>query len=161
MRYLPVSATPQPLLYVAEAPRNDEVHLHFESVSTLRESPTHPTKTKTSGMSPHLRLQFLCVLLHCGLVAIHIALFVVYLCHFEHSVTFDINSFSTNWLPSIVSGVSQAIGTVRCPLLLISSEDRLLNCIDHIGNPGIARPPYSTLSSAQQPRHQANPHGGP
>lgn len=74
------------------------------------ENTYHRVEAGSKGRS-HQHL--LCFMLHCGLVAIHVVLVVIYIRHLEHSVTFDINSFSTNFLPSIVSAVSQAIGTVR------------------------------------------------
>lgn len=66
-----------------------------------------------AGSNSRSHQHLLCFMLHCGLVAIHVVLVVIYVRHLEHSVTFDINSFSTNFLPSIVSAVSQAVGTVR------------------------------------------------
>ena len=54
-----------------------------------------------------------CIALHSGLIASHIALLVVVVNHYEHSITFSYDQFSNIWLPQIVTVVSQLIGTVR------------------------------------------------
>lgn len=53
----------------------------------------------------------LCTVLHFGLVAAHIILFVIYSHHYERSVVANLDSFSSNWLPLIVTTVSQVVGT--------------------------------------------------
>lgn len=66
-----------------------------------------------AGSNNHSYQQLLCLILHCGLVAIHVVLAVIYAHHLEHSVAFDINSFSMNWFPFIVMAISQAISAMR------------------------------------------------
>lgn len=69
----------------------------------------------------HPRRQYHCTVLHVVLVVAHIFLFVVYSRHFEHKISVDINTFSTTWLPLLVTTALQTLGTVGsvCPNLTI------------------------------------------
>lgn len=59
----------------------------------------------------------ICVSLHVVLVVVHVVLFGVYSHHYERGLTFNISSFTSNWLPFIVTTILQVIGTVRFPAL--------------------------------------------
>lgn len=112
MHYLPVSATPQP---IARTMKDSEGTLRTGDSDTASYSPAASTPGNGGEHTPgaHRRPQVLCVSLHGGLVITHVVLLVVYVYHFEHAAAFDINPFSTNWLPFIVTFISQATGTVR------------------------------------------------
>lgn len=95
-------------------PQESEVPLRMDDSDTgsYSEQGAFLPERDKANMSLHRRLQLLCVAVHGGLVAIHVVLLVVYIYHLEHAAAFDISSFSTNWLPFIVTLVSQSIGTV-------------------------------------------------
>ena len=54
------------------------------------------------------------LILHVLLVFAHIALLIVWSHHYEHNASFAFTTFSSTWLPTIITFVSQAIGVVSC-----------------------------------------------
>lgn len=112
MSYHPVNATPSAQLLYG-APETDQGLKDIDSAAAA----SHPRRLSTGDgkmkISAHQRLQIFSAFLHLNLLVVHVVLLVVYIRHWEHAAAFDIDSFSTNWLPFIVTVVSQAIGTVR------------------------------------------------
>lgn len=54
-------------------------------------------------------------MMHVVLILVHAALFVVWSHHYERNFVANINSFTDNWLPSIVTVITQTIGVVCMP----------------------------------------------
>ncbi|KIP03450.1 hypothetical protein PHLGIDRAFT_238213 [Phlebiopsis gigantea 11061_1 CR5-6] len=63
-----------------------------------------------------------CLLLHFTLVVLHILLLVIWSHHYEHNATFNISTFSTQWLPVIVTAFSQLVGAVYLSFLLLFTQ---------------------------------------
>ena len=55
----------------------------------------------------------LCLILHFVLIIVHVLFLAVWSHHHEHNLVFGISNFSLNWLPVIVTAVSQLFGAVR------------------------------------------------
>lgn len=68
------------------------------------------------------RLALLSHLLHIGLIALLASLFVVYSRHYEWAAVMDINTFSTTYLPFLVTTTLQAFGTVCTAVAFTKSK---------------------------------------
>lgn len=88
-----------------------------DSQPFLPPSPGDAPPVPLTVMSKKKWKAFFCSHLHSLLVVVHIVLIVVSIHHYEHAVTMDLNSFSTTWVPLIVSVVSQIIATVSLYLV--------------------------------------------
>jgi hypothetical protein len=63
------------------------------------------------------RRLFICVLLHLGLVGMHIALLLTVINHWEHRVTFSIETSRRLKIPLLVTALTQIAGTVGSILI--------------------------------------------
>lgn len=81
-----------------------------EDGQTLNES----TCSQSGGEDcrAHKRHMVMCILLHTGLVVAHLVLVGVYTGHYENRANGPISTFSTTWLPLILTTGLQTIGTV-------------------------------------------------
>ena len=64
-------------------------------------------KNQTQGKPDHKLQVVTCLALHFGLIAAHIALFIVLSHHYEHRFVVDWTTRTADWLPTLVTTGSQ------------------------------------------------------
>ena len=101
-----------PLLHSPARPYDED----NEIVGILAQEPMFPaqkTAQKRKPKSDHKLQVAICVVLHVLLILGHISLFIVYSDHYEHRFVVTFGSPTAKWLPTVVTALSQLIGTVR------------------------------------------------
>ena len=147
----------QPVIYSTVAQEGAAVefrHISQSSISSPLASDSAPRK------KPHSKYKwtpFFCTLVHILLVALHVALLVICVHHYEHSITADVTRFTTNWAPLVVNVVSQVVATVSIPCRLLTMTISLLPiCYEALSR--FTRTHHAEASLTQRSPNTANPY---
>lgn len=79
----------------------------------LDSSQTGLSALGTASQSRHRQQTTMCLLMHTILILVHVALLIVWSDHYERNLVFPFNAFLSDWLPTIITTISQTIGVVR------------------------------------------------
>lgn len=107
---------------VARAEQSDDLDINYRDTSERTASVGgFPTRAKLEdGKVASYRGQVATiVVVHLGLVLIHIALFIVWSHHYEHRIVVLWSTSEASRLPTVITAVSQLFGTVRQALAYV------------------------------------------